>query len=364
MNQVIYSPSKYIQGGGEISKLGAYCRQMGATGAYAIVDPYILATYGNDIVSSFDAESMPLVQREFKGECCLKLVEQIVAELDLNATGVILGIGGGKTLDTAKAVSRYTGLPVVIVPTVASTDAPCSALSVLYSEEGEFDRYLPLLQSPNAVIVDVDIIAKAPPRLLAAGMGDALSTFFEARACRNSGAVTHAGGQSSIAAFALARACLDTLLAEGAEALEDARQGIASAAVGRIVEANIYLSGIGFESGGLAAAHAIHNGLTVLEECRHMLHGEKVAFATLAQLMLEHAAEEEIAAVVTFCREVGLPVTLKDMGLSGMEPGKLMAAAQASCEADSPMANMPFEVSPQDVFDAIIAADRRGQQAG
>lgn len=179
MNQVIYSPSKYIQGGGEISKLGAYCTQMGATGAYAIVDPYILATYGNDIVSSFDAESMPLVQREFKGECCLKLVEQIVAELDLNATGVILGIGGGKTLDTAKAVSRYIGLPVVIVPTVASTDAPCSALSVLYSEEGEFDRYLPLLQSPNAVIADIDIIAKAPPRLLAAGMGDALSTFLK-----------------------------------------------------------------------------------------------------------------------------------------------------------------------------------------
>lgn len=363
MNQIIYSPSKYIQGSGEISKLGAYCTEMGAKGAYAIVDPYILSTYGSDIVRSFDAESMPLVQREFRGECSLMLVEQIAGELDMGKVEVILGIGGGKTLDTAKAVSRYTGLPVVIVPTVASTDAPCSALSVLYSEEGEFDRYLPLLHSPNAVIVDVEIIAKAPPRLLAAGMGDALSTFYEARACRKSGAVTHAGGQSSIAAFALARACLDTLLAEGATALQDVRQGIASAAVGHIVEANIYLSGIGFESGGLAAAHAIHNGLTVLEECRTMLHGEKVAFATLAQLMLEHAPEEEITAVVAFCRSVGLPVTLEEMGLLGIEPDKLMAAARASCAEEGPMANMPLKVIPQDVYDAILAADRRGAQS-
>jgi glycerol dehydrogenase len=195
-------------------------------------------------------------------------------------------------------------------------------------------------------------------------MGDALSTYYEARACRRSGAITEAGGTGSIAAFALARACLDTLLAEGAEALRDARQGIASAAVEHIVEANIYLSGIGFESGGLAAAHAIHNGLTLLEECRQILHGEKVAFATLVQLMLEQAPEAEVSAVVGFCREAGLPVTLEQMGLSGIAPEKLMAAASASCAEEGPMGNMPFAVTPQDVFAAFTAADRRGRQAG
>ncbi|MEC0172383.1 glycerol dehydrogenase [Paenibacillus graminis] len=363
MTQMIGAPFKYIQGSGEISKLGLYCSQLGAKGVYAILDPFVYSMYGEEVNRSFEQYSVALVQEEFRGECSIDQVERIVsaAQATVNSD-VIVGIGGGKTLDTAKAVSHFAGLPVVLVPTVASTDAPCSALSVLYTEDGRLDRYLPLRHNPDMVIADVDIIAKAPPRLLAAGMGDALSTYYEARACRRSGAVTQAGGRSSIAAFALAKACHDTLIAYGAEALRDCREGTGSEAVGRIVEANIYLSGIGFESGGLAAAHAIHNGLTQLEECRHMLHGEKVAFATLAQLMLEQAPVEEIEEVTAFCRMAGLPVTLGELGLTAAKAERLRIAADASCAADNPMGNMPFAVSPQQVLDAILAADLRGQQ--
>lgn len=147
MVQIIYSPSKYIQGSGEIARLGGYCLQMGAKGAYAIVDPYILSRYGQEIKDGFAAEQLPLMLREFQGECSLVQVEQIVAELDRGQVGTIVGIGGGKTLDTAKAVSHFADLPVMLVPTVASTDAPCSALAVLYTDSGEFDRYLPLRRS-------------------------------------------------------------------------------------------------------------------------------------------------------------------------------------------------------------------------
>lgn len=360
MTQIICSPTRYIQGNGEIRKLGDYCSQLGTQGAYAIVDPYILSVYKEDIAFSFERSGIPLVMREFKGECSRNQVEDIVAALNSNGAEVIVGIGGGKTLDTAKAVSYMTDLPVIIVPTVASTDAPCSALSVLYTDEGGFDCYLPLKRNPDAVIADVDIIAKAPARLLAAGMGDALSTFFEARACRKSGAMTHAGGTSSIAAFSLARACLDTLLAEGEQAMQDARLGIASPAIEHIVETNIYLSGIGFESGGLAAAHAIHNGLTLHEECRLAFHGEKVAFATIVQLVLEQASDKEIHQVINFCRAVGLPVTLKELGISDTSLDKMMLVAEASCAADSPMKNMPFHVRAEDVYAAILTADQLG----
>ncbi|WP_379153677.1 glycerol dehydrogenase [Paenibacillus sp. sgz5001063] len=362
MTQLVCSPSKYIQGKGELAQLGLHCLQLEAKGAYAIIDPYILSVYGQEIADGFDRAQLPLVQREFRGECSMAQVNQIIAGLDAGIS-VIVGIGGGKTLDTAKAVSHYAGLPMVLVPTVASTDAPCSALSVLYSEDGQLDHYLHLRRSPDVVVADVDIIAKAPARLLAAGMGDALSTYYEARACRRSGAVTEAGGKGTIAAFALAGACRDTLLAYGAEALRDCREGIGSEALGFIVEANIYLSGIGFESGGLAAAHAIHNGLTILEECRHVLHGEKVAFTTLVQLMLEEAPEEEVLEVISFCRMAGLPLTLSQLGLSGITRERLMNAAEASCAEDGPMGNMPFTVTTQQVLNAIFAADRRGQQA-
>lgn len=361
MTQILCSPTKYIQGKGEIRKLGEYCSQLGAGSAYAIIDPYIYSVYKEEIVTSFEVNRLPLVMREFKGECSRNQVDEIVSELTLKDAEVIIGIGGGKTLDTAKAVSYMSDLPVVIVPTVASTDAPCSALSVLYKDNGDFDCYLPLKRNPDMVIADIDIIAKAPARLLAAGMGDALSTYYEARACRQAGAITHAGGTSTIAAFALARACLDTLLADGEAALQAVKQGITTAAVEHIVEANIYLSGVGFESGGLAAAHAIHNGLTLHEGCRSMLHGEKVAFATIVQLVLEKAPNEELHQVIHFCRTIGLPVTLKDLGIMSSDTKKLMVVAEASCAEDSPMSNMPFQVQATDILEAILAVDAIGQ---
>lgn len=361
MPQIIYSPSKYIQGSGEIARLGAYCREMGAKEACAIVDPYILSKYEQEIRGSFLAEHIPLSLRELRGECSQVQAEQIAAELEQDSTDIIVGIGGGKTLDMAKAVSYFTGWPVMLVPTVASTDAPCSALAVLYHESGEIDRYLPLRRSPDLVVADVAVVAGAPVRLLAAGMGDALSTYYEARACRRSGAVTSTGGTGTLAALALARTCLDTVLADGVQALTDARAGRVTAAVEHIVEANIYLSGIGFESGGLAAAHAIHNGLTLLGECRSVLHGEKVAFATLVQLVLEGASEEEICGAAEFCRMAGLPVTLGELGLEGADHERLMVAAEASCTLeDTPMTNMPFPVTPQQVLEAVLEVDRRG----
>ena len=70
------------------------------------------------------------------------------------------------------------------------------------------------------------------------------------------------GGLSTQSALALAKLCYRTLLADGADALRSVQAQVVTPALERLVEANTLLSGIGFESSGLAAAHAIHNGLT------------------------------------------------------------------------------------------------------
>ena len=158
---------------------------------------------------------------------------------------------------------------------------------MIYTDEGVFEEYLFLPAHPNMVLMDTEIIAKSPVRLTVSGMGDALATYFEARACQRSGAVTCAGGKVTSAAMALAKLCFDTLMDEGVKAKLALEVGACTPAVEKIIEANTLLSGIGFESGGLAGAHAIHNGFTVLEECHHMYHGEKVAFGTITQLVLD-----------------------------------------------------------------------------
>jgi glycerol dehydrogenase len=249
-------------------------------------------------------KSVALHVEQFGGECSDEEIERLSEICKRNGCNVVIGMGGGKTLDTAKATAFSLRLPVVIVPTTASTDAPCSALAVIYTKEGKFKRNLPLPQNPNLVLVDTEVIANAPVRFLIAGIGDALSTYFEAESCRQKYAPNMRRNVGTFTAYALARLCFDTLMEYGPAAKIACETKVVTPALERIVEANTLLSGLGFESGGLAAAHALHNGLTVLEDTHEYYHGEKVAYGTLASLFLTDKPMDTIDRVYTFCEIV------------------------------------------------------------
>jgi len=356
MAQIICSPGSYIQGEGEIERLAAYYAQLGSAGAYLIVDSFIDKTYHEQITASFDAASTSYEVAVFGGECSKS---EIARHVDaLGACDVVFGIGGGKTLDCSKAVAHDAGLPVVIIPTAASTDAPCSRLSVIYKDNGEFDQYLPLPRNPEMVIVDTNVIAKAPVRFLMAGIGDAMATYYEAAACQVSGATTMTGGVSTLGGMALATLCRDTLFAEGLKAKAACEENVSTKALEAVTEANIYLSGVGFETGGLACAHAVHNGLTALEETHSFLHGEKVAFGTVVQLVLENAPIDELERVIRFQKACDLPCSLNDLGLADVSGERLIEAAALACAPDDTMGNMPFDVTPADVVAAMKVASR------
>lgn len=358
MAKVIGSPGKYVQGKGQITHLCAHASVFGKK-------LFILTSAsGRKRVESAIEEGRgdaQLVYEVFNGECCKTEINRVMNACKASGCNVVIGIGGGKIHDTAKAAAYYLGLPAVIVPTIASTDAPCSALSVIYTDEGIFEEYLFLPASPNLVLVDTDIVSKAPIRLMVSGMGDALATYFEARACSRSDAGNCAGGKSTLAAMCLAKLCYDTLMSDGVNAMLAVKDKVCTKAVENIIEANTYLSGIGFESGGLAGAHAVHNGLTVIEETHGMYHGEKVAFGTLVQLVLENAPEEEIGQVVDFCTETGLPVTLSQLGIKEVKQEQIMEVAKLAAAENDTLGNMPFEVTPEDVYAAIIGADATGR---
>jgi len=361
MAKIIIAPNKYIQASGELSNLGKYVGSLGKK-VLCIVTEGGLKRVKDTVDKSFEGSQCSLAYEYFTGECSMSEINRITKICDEKEIDVIIGIGGGKILDTTKSVGYYKEIPVVIVPTIASTDAPCSALSVIYTEDGVFEKYLFLKQNPNVVLLDTDIIAKAPTRLFVAGMGDALATYFEARACEASGAQTCAGGTSTLAAIQLAKLCYETLISEGEIARKAVDRNVCTKSVEKIIEANTLLSGIGFESGGLAGAHAIHNGFTVLPQCHHMYHGEKVAFGLLVQLVLEDAKQEEIYDVVEFCYTVGLPITLYELGIQEIKPEEIMEVAKAATAEGESIHNMPFPVSAHDVYAAILVADAIGSE--
>lgn len=358
MAQILIAPNKYVQGNGEMEHIAQYVTKLGKK-ALCLISASGLKRFQATVDASFKDSEGEIEYEVFNGECCsteINRLQKLCQDKD-----IIIGIGGGKIHDTVKAVGYYEEMPVVIVPTIASTDAPCSALSVIYTEEGIFDKYLFLKHNPDIVLVDTAVIAKAPVRLLISGMGDALATYFEARACLASNAGTCAFGTTTMAAQALADLCYETLINEGYKAKLAVEQKVCTKAVEKIIEANTLLSGIGFESGGLAGAHAIHNGLTVLSECHNMYHGEKVAFGTIVQLVLENAAEEELEEVMDFCVRVGLPITLAELGVENPTPEQIMEVAKATAVEGETIHNMPFKVTTEDVYAAIMAADNLGR---
>ena len=361
MANIIIAPGKYIQGQGELDRIGAHIRPLGQR-AFVLIGRSGYERMGERLEAGFRAGGCEVHFECFDGECSRTEIERMKAAMARLEADVVVGVGGGKILDTAKALAYYGGKPVAVVPTSASTDAPCSSLSVLYHDDGVFDRYLQLPSNPNIVLVDTDVVSKAPVRLLVSGMGDALSTWFEARAAADARAVSNAGGQATNAALVLARARYDTLLADGLKAKLAVERRVCTRAVENIIEANIYLSGLGFESGGLAAAHAIHNGLTVALETRGMYHGEKVAFGTLAQLVLQNAPMDQIEEVLGFCNSVGLPTTLAGLGLADADMETIRAVAEAACVPGGCIYNMPMEITADKVCAAILTADALGRQ--
>jgi len=362
MLSVFTSPSRYTQGKGATAALGREMSALGLEGPVLIIaGKTVIGLLAPAWQRSLDEAGFKYAVHRFSGECSLTEIERVkVAGRELGAR-TIVGAGGGKVLDTARAAASGLGLPVVNCPTVASSDAPCSALSVIYSDEGVFQEYRFYRKNPDLVLVDTEVIARAPSRLLVAGMGDALATWFEARTCVAGHVKNMRGGGSTNSAAALAELCYKTLIEDGAAALRAVETKVVTPALERLVEANTLLSGLGFESSGLAAAHAVHNGLTVAPGTHHYLHGEKVAFGLLVQLVMEGAPRATVEQVLGFSTEVGLPITLAEIGLSGLTEELLAQIARRSTAPGETIHNEPFEVAPDMVADAILAADALGR---
>jgi glycerol dehydrogenase len=369
MRKAFISPAKYVQGEDELLNLGYFVSTFGKK-ALLIAHPDDISRVKEKLDQTAARFSISLIPSNFQGEVSGREVARLKKVVAENECDCVVGLGGGKAIDAAKCVAE--GQRLIVVPTIVATDAPTSHCAVLYTEDGLFDRYVYFVQNPSVVLIDTVIIANAPTRFLVSGMGDALSTYFEARAVRNAYANVDAGlacgaqdgscppAKGTNAAFALASYCYETLLEDGVKAKEASDNNVVTPALENIIEANSLLSGLGFESGGLAAIHAIHDGLSILPSARSATHGEKVSFCTICQLVLENAPTEELREVLDFSLSVGLPVCLADIGIEEITEAELTAAATKACAKEEPIEAMPFPITIEQVKAAIVVADRLG----
>lgn len=338
----------YLQGPGVLGGIGPHLARLGRR-AVGVLDPLVREQVEPPLAASCAAEGLAWRPEGFPGECTERTVERLADTARAWGADLVVAAGGGKALDTGKLMAEALGLPSAMVPTIASTDAPTSRIAVLYTEAHAQLRAVKLRASPGLVAVDTAIIVRAPVRFLVAGMGDAIATWPEARTCAAGGGRTPAGGRPSRAALALAELCYRTVLQEGRQARVDAAAGRVSPAVEAIVEANILLSGLGFESGGLAVAHGLYAGLSLLPAGAAYLHGEKVAFGVLVQALLEGWPAAEQETLRAFYADVGLPASLAAIGLGEASATELEQVAAVACRPGSHLHNLTRAVSPQEL---------------
>lgn len=370
MRKALISPTKYVQGENELLNLGYFVKTFGEK-ALLIANQDDVNRVREKLEKTAAKFGVEFIETNFHGEASRVKASRLQELAKKESCDCIIGLGGGKAIDTSKVVAE--GKNLIIVPTIVATDAPTSHSAVLYTEAGEFDDYAYFMQSPSVVLIDTTIIAQAPTRFLVSGMGDALSTYFEARATSRAFANVNAGlpcgaregvcppAKSTNTALALAKLCYETLLEDGYKAKESSDLNVVTPALENIIEANILLSGLGFESGGLAAIHAIHDGLTILHDAHGATHGEKVAFGVICQLILENAPSKELYEVLDFSLSIGLPVCLEDIGVKSITDEQLTEVAEKSCIPEESIHSMPFKVDVEQVKSAIMVADALGR---
>ena len=353
--RTLITPSKYVQGRDALKSLGEYLEPYGKEILLiALPEDVERVDYAFDIV---EEKGIHVQKVAFTGECSLSEIERIASEHKDGNYGAIIGLGGGKAIDTAKSVSLRMDIPLFVIPTIASTDAPCSGMSILYDDDHVMIGKELLKKNPEVVLVDSTVIANAPAHFLISGFGDALATYYEARAVRQSHSANYAKGVSTEAAWALATLCRDILFADSVKALEACRKHIVTEALENVIEANLYMSCIGFESVGCAAAHALYNNMTIWPETNRHSHGEKVAIGLLVQLILENESDEEMKKVLNYYKAVGLPMNLASIGLENPTEDHFRRVAAKVLSTRNAIHNLPFEVTEDMIVDAFKMVD-------
>jgi glycerol dehydrogenase len=362
MNKVFIAPRRYVQGRNVLKEAGGLVGALGKR-VMTLWDRQVRGILGDALLASLNGAGLCVEDVVFGGESTKAEAARVAQLIRDRQVEVIMGIGGGKTLDTAKAAAAAAGVKVVTCPTVASNDSPTSSYTVWYDEQGNCLGFESWGVNPDLVLVDTQVIAEAPVRTFVAGMGDALATWLEADACFKVRGANLAGGASTMAALTLARLCYDILMEHGIDAKRAVEKKIVTPAVEKVVEANVLLSGLGFESSGCATAHMVANCLPSYPECHGLMHGHEVGFGVITQLCLDDDVPvQRVHRIVDFEIAVGLPVTFADLGLPNVGRDRLVRIGEICAGAGSLCENHPFPVAADDVVNAMIAADALGEE--
>jgi Glycerol dehydrogenase and related enzymes len=356
------TPFEYINAPGAVADSGERIAALGRN-ALIVGGARALGAAGAALRQSLEGAGVQYKELTYAGYCTDRAVSAFAQAAETEGSDILIGVGGGRILDTVKAVGEKLGLQVVSIPTVAGTCAAWSALSIIYDERGRQTENRELSVSPRLVVADTDILAKAPLRYFRAGIGDTLAKWYEyaplLRINAHSFALKVRLDTSKLA--------LDILEQKSLSVIEALESGRVTEDFSDVVDSVIFLAGLNgsIRDDGYspAIAHAIHNSFTHIEDTHGSLHGEKVIFGLIVQFILQGDPEDQIRAFIDTMNKLALPVTLAQLGIKTQLDEKVRFAARNVDLRQLGVENLDFAVTGPLIEQAIFRADELGRRS-
>ena len=350
---------RFCFGRGVYTRFPALCRPMGRR--FAVVGGVTGMEKGfpslRAVIADTDMELLAALP--FGGACTEQAMGRLAKELAPIKPDFLVGMGGGKALDTAKGVACQLGIPLISMPTLVSNCAPITALSVVYKEDGPFDHFQFFDAPPALTLIDLDIAAAAPAKYFRAGMGDTLAKHLESTFSARSDELGVTLDHMSAIGLALSTTCYDPILKYGRAALDEVERGEAGPAMEICARSIIVSAGLvslmANDNYNCALAHATCYGLQLFPHVEHeFLHGDLVAYGALVQLMLD-GQPDKARELKAFLTTLGTPVTLREMRVPLEREALAATLHEATTGPD--MAHIPYSITPDMVYDAMMRVE-------
>lgn len=353
----IKSPDTFHHHSGLRAETGKYIAAL-SNNIAIITSPNAWKAVNPELEKSLQANNIQYQIFFLEGECSEEAIASHTTQIKQTGASLILGIGGGRVLDTAKAAgNRLEAVDVVTFPTIAATCAAWSPVSVIYNAEGGHTGHQVLVRMPVLVLVDTEVIARSDVRYLKSGIVDALAKWYEFQPYQQKNPdILALNLKVAVATYAV-----DVFKQYGIQAVEDNRHQRVTLALAKVIDANIALAGLcnsmqdDYPAPGVA--HAIHNRFTHQPELHGWLHGEKVGFGLLLQSILQNSGGEPDAELLALLQQFDAPRKLPE--LQGDRAETLQSIAQQVIFADQYKSRLPFVLTPSSLLSALQQTESR-----
>lgn len=279
---------------------------------------------------------------------------EIADFIEENQIDVVVGVGGGRGMDFARAVTHWVKLAaVVLVPTSASTNASVSQMCVVYNGDGTIHDFWFMPQPPALVLADTKVIASAPPIMLLAGIGDSISTLYEAQNVLNYQKRTPYYSQLTLDSI---ESGIRILREYGAKALADAEKHEITREYECVISQLLHYCGPIRAVTGTGFAHILDEALLHFPPCRKILHGLLVGYGVIAMKVFGEESLEEIHSYIDYCREIGLPTSFAQIGVPDISREALIEACNLAMDGPT-VKTSPLRLSAETIADAAFKAE-------